>query len=119
MTQSQRPRVYVSGSITTQPGYEAICNNLVKAFDIGDELLKLGYAPFVPHYSHFWNLYHYNDYETWLDYDMAFVEGSHAVYRMPGESKGADAEVAHAIEHGIPVAYSIPELLAKVPPKGV
>jgi len=39
-----------------------------------------------------------------------------AVLRLPGESKGADAEVALAEENGIDVFYSIEDLIqAQVP----
>jgi hypothetical protein len=46
-------------------------------------------------------------YETWLE--MCFVQLSRcdALFRMAGESAGADREVAFAKERGIPVFYNI------------
>jgi len=48
----------------------------------------------------------------WLDTDLAWVAVADAVLRLPGESRGADAEVAHAREHGIPVFHSVEEVIA-------
>ena len=50
--------------------------------------------------------------QDWLEMDLAFVERSDAVLRLPGESVGADGEVKHALENGIPVFYSIEDLIA-------
>lgn len=48
--------------------------------------------------------------QDWLDMDLAIVERCDVVLRLPGESVGADGEVAHATKLGIPVFYSIDEL---------
>lgn len=49
---------------------------------------------------------------------IEWVEVSDALLRLPGESKGADMEVARANEIGVPVYHSIEELQAKPPARG-
>lgn len=39
--------------------------------------------------------------------DLAWVDVCDFVVRLPGESKGADAEVARAYERGIPVFFNL------------
>lgn len=48
--------------------------------------------------------------EPWLTMDLELVKRSDAVLRLPGESSGADGEVAHAESLGIPVFHSIGDL---------
>ena len=48
--------------------------------------------------------------QDWLDMDFAWVEACHGLLRLPGESTGADAEVAHANSLGIPVFDGIDDL---------
>lgn len=44
--------------------------------------------------------------KDWIALDLPMVERCDAVYRLPGESRGADQEVSHAKSCGIPVVYS-------------
>ncbi len=81
-------------------------------------LLTAGYAPFCPHLTCYlggptpeidpgslgW--------ENWMESDLPWVAVSDALLRLPGASKGADVEVAYAEQHGIPVFYTMEELLA-------
>lgn len=90
---------------------------------VGADLLKAGYAPLVPHLTCFMasntpsacggGISH----EEWLDSDLAWVDTAHALLRLPGESKGADQEVAYAEAHGIPVYHSIRKLWDAVKPR--
>lgn len=50
--------------------------------------------------------------EDWYGLDLPWVEVAHAVLRLPGESRGADGEVAHAEKFGIPVFHSVQELIS-------
>jgi len=50
--------------------------------------------------------------DDWYKMDLAFVRRSDAILRLPGESIGAEAEVAEAKKHGIPVFHSVEEVLA-------
>lgn len=48
----------------------------------------------------------------WLGVDLPWVEVADAVLRLSGESTGADREVDHAIFHGVPVFFSVADLIA-------
>lgn len=101
-------RVYVAGPYTADP---ETCTRA--AIEVGDRLLDLGFAPFVPHLSHYWNTQHTeHEYEAWMRLDLAWVETADVLLRIPGESPGADREVKHARVHGIPVVTSVEDLLA-------
>lgn len=66
-------------------------------------LMRAGYAVFAPGLSllhpNAWNISH----KTWLDSDLVWVEAADLLVRLPGRSIGADMEVNHAKQHGIPV----------------
>ena len=96
---SHATRVYVSGPYTSDPEE---CT--ARAVEVGDVLLKRGYATFVPHLSHYWDTQHFhNPYEFWMTIDLSWIRGAHALVRIPGASSGADREVEFAKSLGIPV----------------
>lgn len=64
--------------------------------------------PIAPLLSHFIDICYPLPYEHWIEIDLALIK---AVLRIPGPSKGADLEVKTALECGIPVFYSLDELL--------
>lgn len=122
-----RKRVYVAAPISRGN----LTTNLHQAFRAGMSLLSAGFAPLVPHGSCFWgnrlvaapsvgpqgvafrpekfsaDVPH----QVWLDIDLPWVAVADAVLRLPGESTGADMEVEFAIENGIPVFRSLPDLI--------
>lgn len=100
-------RVYIAGPYTL--GDTAI--NVRVAIMAADQLLRKGHAPFIPHMSHFWHMMYPHKYETWLWYDMEWLKVCGAVVRLPGESMGADGEVAWAKQKGIPVFDSVDAFL--------
>jgi hypothetical protein len=77
--------------------------------------MKLGFVPFVPHLSALWDIVDGESspitYDDWLKYDFAWIDCCDALLRMPGESRGADMEVEYARSKGIPVSYSIADLI--------
>ncbi len=98
--------VYVAGPYTSDP-----VSHTSAALDAGNLLLDLGYAPFVPLLSHFWERLHTpRHYEDWMRIDLAWVTRADAVLRLPGMSPGADREVAAALAAGVPVFFSTEEL---------
>jgi hypothetical protein len=98
--------VYVAGPYT---GDEEA--NVARAIDAATVLLRSGLFPYVPHLAHFWEQQHAHHYEVWMNLDFAWVRRCDALLRLNGESKGADREVALARELGIPVFYSVMEVL--------
>ena len=99
--------VYVAGPYTL--GDVAV--NVRAAIDAGNRIMDAGHIPFVPHLTHFWHIVHPRPYEDWLAYDNHFVPLCQALVRLPGDSKGADAEVALARGLLIPVFYSVESFL--------
>jgi hypothetical protein len=101
-----RERVYVAGPYSKGD----VAENVHKAFKAANDLADLGFAPFVPHFTHFWHLMFERPYEFWLELDNQFLSCCQALLRLPGESNGADKEVALARKLGIPVFHDIDSL---------
>lgn len=99
-------RVYVSGPYSSDPE-----GNTKKAIDFGDKLWRLGYCPMIPHLTHYWHArFPETDYDYWIEYDLEWVRLCDVLYRMPGESNGADVEVEFARANGVAVVRSVEEL---------
>jgi len=98
-------RIFVAGPI----GVDYIRNAEI-AVDAADRLLLAGHQPYVPHLCGYWHLRHFHDYNVWTELSLAWLRQCEAVVRLPGESPGADREVAEATVLGLPV-YSIEEAL--------
>lgn len=100
-------RVYVAGPIGAND--EGRAARIEAAGAAGIQLLLKGFAPFVPH---LWAAANLNadgvaSYEQWMDYDFAWLRQCQMVLRIPGDSPGADREVAEAQRLGLPVVYTV------------
>ncbi len=100
-------RVYIAGPYTVGD----VARNVAAAVAVADWMLGRGIVPYVPHLTHFWHMLHPQQYETWIAFDLAWLRQCEAVYRMPGESAGADREVAAALCARLPIFYSEARLL--------
>lgn len=100
-------KVYIAGPMTKG----CIRTNVRVALAAATELADAGFAPIVPHLSHFWDMMYPRPYEYWMKIDFEWLAACGALLRLPGESSGADREVAKAQELGIPVFYSVQELV--------
>ena len=98
--------VYIASPYTNGDKIRNVRTSLL----VADELLEKGFVPFTPLLSHFWDFLSPKSYKTWLDLDKEWLLRCDCVLRLPGESTGADEEVALANKHNIPVFYSISEL---------
>lgn len=103
--------VYVAGPINSS----GIQNrNVRRACEVAERLRVAGLVPFLPHLNVLWDTIcpEASD-EEWLAWDFAWLEKCDALVRIPGVSRGADREVAFAMERGIPVygEDGIPELV--------
>jgi len=85
--------------------------NVRESLLAADKLVDLGYAPYCPLLSHFWHYLSPKPYEVWTKLDLEWVLRCDCLLRLPGESSGADAEVAAAKALGIPVFYCIEDLV--------
>ena len=101
-----KAKIYIAAPYTK--GDVAV--NVRNAFDAANTLADLGFAPFVPHFTHFWHMLFPRPYKFWLDLDLEFLPCCQAVLRLPGDSQGADGEVAAAKKLGIPVFVTIESL---------
>jgi len=101
-------RVYVAGPLTTSG---SVAENIHNAIRAGNELLRAGYWPHVPHLNYYWEIMFPAPYEMWMTIDLAQVRISDALIRLPGDSRGADREVAEASLYGIPCYNSVREFL--------
>lgn len=102
-------KVYIAGPYTL--GDVAV--NVKNQMDAADKLMNLGFAPFVPLYSHFQHMAHPRPYHSWILLDLEWVKSCDCLLRLEGESSGADGEVKHAVGMGLPVCYSIDEVVKR------
>ena len=109
--------VYIAGPLSVG----SVAHNVGYACGVGWQLMKLGYIPFVPHLTHFWELFATDagfsprSRDQWLSYDEHWLSKCDVLLRLPGKSPGADREALFAIDHYIPVVKSVQELLEKFP----
>ena len=99
--------IYIAGPYTL-PDKEV---NVKKAIEVANEVWEAGYFPYLPHLNHYWDLQTPHDYEDWLALDAEWLKQCDALIRIPGLSEGADYEVSLAEELGIPVYYSLDEMI--------
>jgi hypothetical protein len=99
-------KIYIAGPYSI--GDVAI--NVHNAIVAGNAVANLGHTPFIPHLTHFWHLQISHEYEFWMKQDSEWLKVCDALLRLPGESSGADREVADAKKLGIPVYYSLAEI---------
>lgn len=101
--------IYVAGPYTKG---DTILN-IRDALYIANHLRSMGHTPFVPHLTYAWHMiFPHEDVEYWYQYDLEWLRKCDAIYRLPGESTGADKEVDVALEMGIPVFYSLAQVQA-------
>ena len=99
--------VYISGPYSVGDKGE----NVDRAITFGAEIIELGHAVIVPHLSHFIELRHHFTWDKWIAMDLELLVRCDILYRIPGESAGADIEVKFAMENGIRVFNHFPDLV--------
>ena len=87
-----------------------ISENIRRACFAGDEILKRGHTPLVPHLSHLWHLISPKSWGIWLRIDLTLLSMCDALLRLNGESKGADLEVAEAEKLCMIIYYNLEEV---------
>lgn len=102
-------KVYIASPYTKPEGEQE--KNTIESFRMASVLMGLEFCPYAPLWSHYLHQHFPQDYETYLKHDLEWLECCDFVLRLPGESRGADIEVKHAEKLGIPVCYSIEQLL--------
>jgi len=93
-------RIYIASPYTLGDQLD----NIRKSILVADTLAEEGHAPFAPlAMSGLWHMICPASWEQWMRIDLAWVAVAQAIVRIPGESKGADQEVALAKSLEIPV----------------
>lgn len=103
-------RVYIGGPITL--GH--MIDNIRTAIQAATVIRDLGHAPYVPHLSLLWDLVCPRPYEDWLALDLEWLAVCDCLVRLPGESPGADREVAEARRLGLPVYEGVEAFVGRV-----
>ena len=104
-----RPLVYVAAPYTRPDPVE----NTHLAVKTATELQDTGLVTcVVPHLNLVWHLVAPQPPDYWYEYDYAILTRCDALLRLPGDSTGADAEVAFAVERGIRVFTDRDHLLS-------
>ena len=106
--------VYIAGPLTVGD----VDQNIKNAFACATDLLSKGFNVHIPHLTMYLERYWQEpgvmgldfEYDDWLDMDYAILKRCDVLYRMEGESVGADREVAFAMGAKIPVFDDIIEL---------
>jgi hypothetical protein len=96
--------IYIASPYSGYDDKQAAVNVQIDAFAV---LRDAGHQPIAPLLSHYVDERHPASYERWMQWCMTMVSVADLVVRLPGESKGADAEVAEARRRGIPVVYGV------------
>lgn len=104
-------KVYVAGPLRSTH----FVSHVRKAIEVGDELYKLGYIPFIPHVNFLWEIMYEKDADEWLAWDKEWLLSCDVLFRIPGQSEGADMEERWATENGIPVCRGWTEFLERFP----
>lgn len=98
-------RVYVAGPYTKGD----VALNVREIIEVAEKLIEMGHTPFVPHLTHLWHLMSPHHHEYWMELDTVWLEQCEALVRVPGDSTGADRELAHAADLGLGI-YFYPNL---------
>lgn len=91
--------------------------NVATQIDAAEALLNAGHIPFTPLMCHFHEEIYPHSYDTWTRWGIEWLKLCDAIIRLPGESRGADKEVAEAKRNLIPVYFSVNNFLF-MHPKG-
>jgi len=96
-----RKRVYIAGPYTHGDWGE----NQRNVIEAAQKVMNHGHVPFIPHtMTGLWSVMYSNN---WIAFDLHWLKTCDAIVRLPGESEGADIEVAFAKQEGIKVYDSV------------
>ena len=101
--------VYIAGPISKGN----FLDNIRAGILAGNKLwrMNLGFVPYIPHLDFTLYLMEPFTWEQILELDESWLAKCDVMYRLPGESPGADREEAFCEEHGIPVFHNMNDLL--------
>lgn len=94
-----RPVVYLSTPM--RKGHWT--NNVRTAAKVAHDMMKHGFSVINPMGSWLLDVAEPLEFNEWLENDYGLILVSDCVYRIPGESDGADKECWFATKNGVPV----------------
>lgn len=98
---SQTFSVYIAGPITVGDSFA----HTGRACALAGDLKSRGFYPYVPHWSGVQQIHSPWTYEEWMQFDFFWLAKCDTLFRMKGQSLGADREVVFAQQNLIPVFY--------------
>jgi nucleoside 2-deoxyribosyltransferase len=98
--------VYIAGPLMTGDCKK----NIPKAMRAANDVANAGYSFYLPHVLWYMNNKFPRPEKFWLAEDLKWLEKCDCVLRIPGDSRGADAEVAYAYSKGIPVFHTLEDI---------
>ena len=104
-------RVYVAGAYSSD-NVMGVFDNMRRGMKVAYDVIKAGFAPFVPWFDYHFSLIGEMELKEYYDYSLAWLEASDAVLVVPGweNSKGTKAEIERAKSNGIPVFFNVKDL---------
>ena len=109
-------RVYIAGAMSAD-NILTMLDNIHYGIKLGGEVLKLGFAPFVPHFDIFFKLQGGANFdvpmEDYYNYTMQYLKVANCVLLCPNweNSKGTRREIEQAAKLNLPVYYNLEELM--------
>ena len=106
-------RIYIAGPYTAADS-DRMIQNVTRAIDAGLKILERGHCPFIPHLTHFVDMRAKQvglnlSWEDYINWDLQWLNCCDALLYLDS-SRGADLELAKAIEEGKRIFYSIDEI---------
>lgn len=102
--------IYIAGPISKGDRTHNIHDAIMAASKI--RAANPANVPFIPHLYELWDLIDPQSYEFWMALDLAWLGRCTALLRLPGDSDGADREVAFARAAGMPIFFGLAALIA-------
>ena len=84
--------------------------NLDNVKEIASRLIDLGFAPIIPHFYHYVDMKYNKPYDIWLECALELLERADILFRLPGDSPGADKEEELANTLNMAIYHSIKDL---------
>ena len=101
-------RIFITGPMSSsgEPG-----PNINKAGKAAQQLLLAGFAVYVPHVNWLIDIAFPTEPRFWWQNSLEWLRVSDGILRLPGPSKGAERETEFAEEKGIPVFFSVDDVI--------
>lgn len=100
-------KVYIASPYTEGDAAQ----NVRLQINFANKLMNEGFYPYTPLLSHFHHMIYERTYDDWMDHCMVWVDSCDCLLRVGGNSKGAEKEIEHAKDIGIPIFYNLNDLL--------